>query len=358
VGSKDAPLFVKSFGTLVANMTIDIIPQVTEVLRQIHVNSGDPVEVNQLMYTIDQRQFKANVEKARATLLTNEAQAQVAKDKMRRNLELVKTNLISPQDFETLVAEAEEAEQAVYSARAELELAELDLSYTQIRSPIKGVCGLILVDAGNLVLQGQTLLMTVNQVDPILCNFYLPTKDFPAVQKALRENNNQIGVRIAPADDTTQSVYYDGVVNVMDNQIDPNTGTIHLQGSIPNPDYALWPGQFIYGWIKLKELHDVSIVEQSAIAIGDKGPYAYVVKSDNTVELRELVVGETFKEKIMVMSGLKPGETVVTRGQMNLQPGAKVQVVASNDPSGATTKTELQEDTASKKSSSKPKKSS
>jgi multidrug efflux system membrane fusion protein len=327
------PLYIKSFGVLTSNLTIDIVPQVSEILRRIYINSGQHVEEGALLYEIDQRVFKAEVEKARAQLISSEADLQVSKDKVRRNLELLKSRLISPQDFEILVAQAEEAAQTVNTAKAALEIAELNLSYTVIRAPVKGVCGMINVYAGNYVIAGSTNLITINQLDPILVNFYLPSRDFSRVQKAFVENNGALEVKVAPADAKDPTYYY-GTVSVINNQINQNTGTIQLQGSIPNHDYALWAGEFVYGWIKLRELQNVALVYESAVAIGEKGPYAFVVKSDNTVDMRELNVGETLDEKIVVISGLKPGETVVTRGQMNLKPGTEVQVVASDDPTG------------------------
>lgn len=327
------PLYIKSFGVLTANITIDVVPQVSEILRKININSGQHVEQGELLYVIDQREFKAEVDKARAQLLSNEADLQVSKDKVRRNLELLKSRLISPQDFEILVAQAEESAQAVNTAKAALDIAELNLSYTEIYAPVKGVCGMINVDAGNYVIKGSTNLISINQLDPILVNFYLPSRDFSRIQEAFAKNNGQLNVKVAPADDK-DPIYYEGTVSVIDNQINQKTGTIEVQGSIPNQDYALWAGEFVYGWIKIRDLEDVALVYETAVAIGEKGPYAFVVKSDNTVDMRVLEIGETVDNKIVVLSGLKAGETVVTRGQMNLKPGTEVEVVASDDPSG------------------------
>jgi len=327
------PLYIKSFGVLTANITIDVVPQVSQILRKININSGQHVEQGELLYVIDQREFKAEVDKARAQLISNEAELQVAKDKVRRNLELLKSRLISPQDFEILVAQAEESAQAVNTAKAALDIAELDLSYTEIYAPVKGVCGMINVDAGNYVIAGSTNLISINQLDPVLVNFYLPSRDFSRIQDAFAKNNGQLEVKVAPADDK-DPVYYKGTVGVIDNQINQKTGTIEVQGSIPNQDYALWAGEFVYGWIKIRDLDDVALVYETAVAVGEKGPYAFVVKSDKTVDMRELEIGETVDNKIVVLSGLKAGETVVTRGQMNLKPGTEVEVVASDDPSG------------------------
>lgn len=327
------PLYIKSFGVLTANITIDVVPQVSEILRKININSGQHVDQGELLYAIDQREFKAEVDKARAQLLSNEAELRVAKDKVRRNLELLKSRLISPQDFEILVAQTEESAQAVNTAKAALDIAELNLSYTEIYAPVKGVCGMINVDAGNYVIAGTTHLISINQLDPILVNFYLPSRDFSRIQEAFAKNNGQLNIKVAPADDK-DPIYYEGTVSVIDNQINQKTGTIEVQGSIPNQDYALWEGEFVYGWIKIRDLEDVALVYETAVAIGEKGPYAFVVKSDNTVDMRVLEIGETVDNKIVVLSGLKAGETVVTRGQMNLKPGTEVEVVASDDPSG------------------------
>lgn len=327
------PLYIKSFGVLTANITIDVVPQVSEILRKININSGQHVDQGELLYAIDQREFKAEVDKARAQLLSNEAELRVAKDKVRRNLELLKSRLISPQDFEILVAQKEESAQAVNTAKAALDIAELNLSYTEIYAPVKGVCGMINVDAGNYVIAGTTHLISINQLDPILVNFYLPSRDFSRIQEAFAKNNGQLNIKVAPADDK-DPIYYEGTVSVIDNQINQKTGTIEVQGSIPNQDYALWAREFVYGWIKIRDLEDVALVYETAVAIGEKGPYAFVVKSDNTVDMRVLEIGETVDNKIVVLSGLKAGETVVTRGQMNLKPGTEVEVVASDDPSG------------------------
>ncbi|OYV47341.1 MAG: hypothetical protein B7X06_03140, partial [Verrucomicrobia bacterium 21-51-4] len=194
--AQDIPLVVPAFGTITSNITVNIVPQVSNTLVQVAYTGGHMVKEGQLLYVIDQRSYKAEVDKAQAQLKANMAKAQVARDLAVRNAPLLPEKLISVQDFENLVAQAEEADQAVIAAAADLEIAQINYSYTVITAPFTGVIGNNNVDVGNYVVGGQTTLTTLYQIDPIYVDCFVPSKNFYKLRKAFLQGPVKVSVQV------------------------------------------------------------------------------------------------------------------------------------------------------------------
>jgi len=222
-------------------------------------------------------------------------------------------------------AKADEA--SIASARAALEsdvsavsAAKLNLSYTEIRSPIAGRTGNLLVHAGNLVKANDVPLVVIHQVAPIFVNFAAPERHLSAIRRLSAQR--QLEVRAFPQD--VQDRAATGVLTVIDNTVDTSTGTIKLKGTFDNRDALLWPGQFVTVVLTLDTANGVVTVPSEAVQNGPQGQYVYVVKPDSSAEMRAVKVGMTAGRKLVIDSGLEAGETVVTDGHLRLSPGARV----------------------------------
>ena len=209
--------------------------------------------------------------------------------------------------------------------------AKLDLSYCEIRSPISGRTGNLLVHQGNLIKANDVPLLVVNRIAPVFVSFNAPDKYLDAIRKFSAAR--KLPVEAISHENTHE--HEAGTLSVIDNTVDTQTGTIHLKASFANTRRTLWPGQFVDVVLTLSSGQDVTVIPAEAVQAGQKGQIVYVVKNDKTVEPRPVVVGRTVENKVIVDQGLTAGETVVTDGQMMLFPGAHVAVAAApKAPSG------------------------
>lgn len=326
--AQDVPNCLEAFGTLQPLNEVDIIAQVTGVLETTYVPYGQTVEAGTLLFQIDERPFVANLNKSLANLAAKEAAAVVAIDKVTRTRPLLLQKLISEQDFQTLQAQADQAKQEALGAKADVELAKINLGYTQIRAPFSGLSGLQMMSSGALIEANKTKLLHLNQMDPIEVNFSIPSTHFTELLNATKRSGEQLTLWIASGDDATLASTK-GILSTLDNQIDAHTGTLKLQGLIPNKEAHFYPGQFVTVRLQLNLLKDACIGPQSSVGIGPKGPYVFVVKEDSTVELRLVKTGPIVDQNTQVfLEGVKPGERLVTLGQMRLRNGMPVQMMS------------------------------
>lgn len=325
---QDVPNCLEAFGTLQPLNEIDVIAQVAGVLESAYVPYGQPVEAGALLFQIDERPFVASLQKSMANLAAKEAAAIVALDKVTRTRPLLRQKLISDQEFETLQAQGDQAKQEALAAKADVDLARINLGYTQMRAPFAGLAGLQMVSPGSLIDANKTKLLHLNQMDPIQVNFSVPSTHFTELLAASKASQEPLTVWIASGDDRN-AVPVKGILNALDNQIDTHTGTLKLQGLIPNATGNFWPGQFVSARLQLNLLKNACIGPQAAVGIGPKGPYVFVVKEDSTAELRLIKPGPMIDRSTQVfLEGVKPGERVVTLGQMRLRNGVPLQLTA------------------------------
>jgi len=349
VVQKDVPITLDAIGNVEAFETVSIRSQVTGTVTEVLFHEGDFVKANDHLFTIDQRPFQAQLDQAEANLardqaLIEQAQAQLARDKAQsdyvqltsqRNNELVERGIISKDAAQQSQAQAEanaaalKADEAsVASARAQLtaqqstiENAKLQLAYTVIRAPIGGRTGNLTMKPGNLVSASTTELTTIAEIEPVFVTFSVPASHLPEIKGNARASG--MTVAAMPQDEDAQPAT--GTLAFVDNIVDASTDTIKLKARFENKDRRLWPGEFARVSLNLSTLSNATVVSNEAVQTGQDGVFVFVVKPDSTVEQRTITVGQRINEEVVVSKGLNPGETVVTEGQLRLEPGARVQ---------------------------------
>jgi len=343
---RDLPLYVEIVGAIDGYVNADIRARVKGYLQTQNYKDGGPVTVGQTLFTIEDTDYKAAVSIAKANLARARAAQQRSQVQLERYQGLFRSGMVSRQDVDNAAAGAADNNGQVSAAAAVLEQAELNLSYTQLKSPIAGVAGLALVRIGNLVGQdGPTLLTTVSQIDPIRVNFPLSEVDyvkFPERLKrldgrdlewakrqfALLESKGQTetgdpGMQLVLSDG---SVYpRRGVIVSANRQVDATTGTIQLQALVPNPDGVLRPGE--YGRVRLRRLSEgknVLVIPEKAL-ISVQGNYSVgVVGGDNKVQMRRVEPGPSAQGLRIIDKGISEGEHVVVEGVQKISEGALV----------------------------------
>jgi len=344
VVKQDVSLYAEAVASLDGYVNADIRARVKGFLRTQNYKDGAPVKAGQLLFTIESADYAAAVSSATAALTRAHVAQSHAKIQLDRDVNLSRTGTLSQQDLDTATAALADADGQVQAAQANLEQAQLNLSYTQIHSPIDGVAGIAAVRVGNLVGQdGPTLLTTVSALDPIRVNFplseadytryfdllqHLDTRDLAWARKQFallagaKEDKPGIVV-LALADGSTYP--HRGVVVAVNRQIDPSTGTIQLQALVPNPEGLLRPGG--YGAVKIKRPDAgqgvIAVPEKALIAV--QGTYSLgVVGPENKVQLRRVEVGPSVQGMRIVTKGVSEGEIIVVDGVQKISDGATV----------------------------------
>ncbi len=344
VEQRDVPLQLHAVGNVEAYSTVEIKPQVDGELEQIYFKEGDSVKKGDMLFLLDTRPFEYVYRGSEANTARDTAQMKKAKEDARRYEDLVKRGVVSEQQFEQYSADYQALEAAVRADAAAAEKAKLDIEYCSIRSPIDGRIGEILVHTGNTVEKRKTILAVVNQTKPVNVNFSLPEqylsdiKNYLASEGGLKvyaeipegkSSSPVSALKQEPASDTgshAESRAVEGDLNFINNEVNEATGTIMLKGVFRNEDEALWPGKFVNVSLTLTTQKNAILVPAKAVQTGRDGTYVFVVASDSTVESRPVVEGVKSGQDVVILEGLKPGERVVTEGQLRLAPGVKVTI--------------------------------
>ncbi|MDP8237334.1 MAG: efflux RND transporter periplasmic adaptor subunit [Candidatus Erginobacter occultus] len=322
--TSDVPVYLENFGNLFSPNDVDIVSQVAGKIAAVHFSEGDEVKEGDLLFSIDPREYQAALDRARAALAGAEADLKLKRQTVERNRSLLAKNLISQQEFDTLQTEVEAAAAQVKLDRAAVEQAEIDFGYCSITAPVDGMTGKRLVDPGNVVVANTgAVLVNIKSVDPLYLDFSLPENDLPQVRKWMAQGG--LAVKVSPTGDPGGP--YPGDLELIDNTVDDSTGTIALRASIPNAEKKLWPGQYATVQLVLYTAKDAILVPVAAVQLGQKGMYLFVIKDDNTADLRDdIEVGLGEGDNLVITKGVKAGERVVITGQLGLSPGAKVQI--------------------------------
>jgi multidrug efflux system membrane fusion protein len=348
---ESVPTELRVVGTVEASAIVQIKSEVSGQLLRVGFTEGQNVAKGDLLFEIDPRpyqealrQAEANVARDRAqigqmeaNLARDAAQARFNQSDAERYAELAKAGVVSRSQSDQaktgadVSRESARATQAgIVSAKAALDgdlsavgAAKLNLDYCQIRSPLSGRTGNLLVHAGNLVKANDVPLVVIHQVSPIFVNFNVPEQHLAAVRRL--NANHPLAVHVFSQDDATRSSA--GTLAVIDNTVDTATGTIHLKATFDNRDAALWPGQFVTSVLTLDTIQGATVVPAEAVQAGQQGQFIYVVGSDSKVAIRLVTPGRAFGRKMVIEKGIAPGDTVVTDGQLRLFPGAQVQLV-------------------------------
>ena len=307
VVAKDVPLYLDEIGTCAAYETVLVQAQVNGVIITRNFQDGSDVKKGDLLFTIDPRPFQAALDQAKA-------QAELDQVTLKRQEDLRNRKVISQQDYDTAVANAQKSQAAT-------EAAQVNLDWCDIKSPINGRVGLRNVDVGNLVGPSTAPLVTIQGLDPIYTDFTVAENDLPLVRKYLGGSNVKVQTYLADGSITPRT----GDLYFIDNAVQPGSGTVRVRGVTPNPDRALWPSEFVRVRFILDMLKNATLVPSQAVQVSQSGPFVFVVKPDNTVDLRPVKPGQRQEGDLTVIeSGVKPDETVVVTGQLALAPGAKV----------------------------------
>ena len=334
VEQKDVEVYGDYVGRIRAQQFVEVRARVEGYLEQMTFEEGSNVKRNQVLFVINQDQYRAKADKVRAQLKKDEAQAKKAKRDLERIRPLYEQNAASKLDLDNAVAAYETAEASVNMSIADLDQAELELGYTIVRSPIAGQISERLVDLGTLVgNSGKSLLATVVKSDTVMVDFSMTALDY----LKSKERNVLLGQQ-----DSTRTwqqtvtvtlpdnrIYeHKGVVDFAAPQVNPKTGTFQVRAELANPDHDLLPGQFTKVKLLLDVRKDAMVIPQKALIIEEGAAYVFVIRQDSTAEKRFIELGPEFNNQIVVERGLAANEQVVSEGHHKLTPGAQVRISA------------------------------
>jgi multidrug efflux system membrane fusion protein len=323
VAEKPIPLELNVIGSVEAFSTVAVRAQITGALTSVNFKEGDDVRKGQALFTLDRRPLEAALEQARANLQRDTAQAANAKAQAQRYQDLAARGIATKEQVDTTTTAAAALEATLGADRAAVENATVQLQYATIAAPISGRTGALMVNEGNLVRGNDaTPLVVINQVTPIYVSFGIPEARLPELKRYMAQGSVRVEA-LAPTDTGAPSV---GRITFVDNTVDPTTGTIRIKGTFPNETRHLWPGQFVNVSVTLMTDPRAVVVPTAAVQTGQQGQYVFVVKPDQTVELRTITVARTMANETVIQQGLKAGETVVTDGQLRLTPGSRISV--------------------------------
>jgi multidrug efflux system membrane fusion protein len=349
--SENIPVEIRIVGTVEPSSRVEIKSMVAGEITKVGFTEGQDVQQGDLLVEVDPRpyqqalrQAEAAVERDRAQLRQSEAalqkdivQSKNADIDAQRYDALLKGKLVSEQQRLQYTSTADAAREAlaadgaaIDTARATLTVdqvaidkAKLDLSYCQIRAPISGRAGNLLVHAGNLIKANDVPLVVINRVTPVFVSFNAPERYLDEIRRL--SAIQRLPVHAIPHEKSVDKVQ--GTLTVVDNTVDAQTGTIHLKATFDNAQRLLWPGQFVDVVLQLGSTQNATVIPAQAVQAGQKGQFVYVVKKDETVEARVVSIARTIEDRVLIDKGVNPGETVVTDGQMMLFPGAHVKAV-------------------------------
>jgi multidrug efflux system membrane fusion protein len=333
VMARDVPLNLTGIGTIQAYNTVTIHARVDGELTNVAFHEGSDVKKGDVLAQIDPRPYQAALDNALATLAKDQATLNNAKRDLARYQDTAGKGYSSRQQLDTQGMTVEGTAAQIQADQATIENAQVQLGYTTIVSPLDGVTGIRLIDQGNIVhASDATGLVVVTQLQPISAIFTLPQSELPQVTAARAKGT----LSVAALDGDGVTELDRGTLALVDNQIDPTTGTIKLKASFPNDRRTLWPGQFVNVRLQIGAVHDGLTVASRVIQRGPKGFFAFVIKPDNTVEMRPVETGQDDRGQILVTKGLNAGERVVVDGQLRLQPGTLVQATEDKTASAGT----------------------
>ena len=321
VKESDFDVYLTGLGNVQAYNTVSLKTRIDGQIMQVNFREGQEVKAGDLLILIDPRPYEVALAQAQATLQKDEAQLANAKAQYERNKVLYEQGVIAKQDLDTLQASFGTYEGTIAADKAAIDNAKLNLTYCRIVSPINGRVGLRQVDPGNYVTAaGNTPMVTITQLHPIAVVFTLPEDQLQDVARQMKAGSLEVDAY--SRDDQTKLAT--GRLETINNQIDQTTGTVQLKAIFDNPDNTLWPNQFVNAHLLLKKLRDAITAPASALQRGPDGNFVYLVDGQNQAQMQQVKVDLTQGTTIVVGSGLKAGDRVVTDGQEKLQAGMKV----------------------------------
>jgi membrane fusion protein, multidrug efflux system len=323
VMTRSMPVEISTIGNVQPIASVAVKPRIDGQIVKVAVKDGQDVKTGDVLFLLDSRQAQAALEQALATLQRDHAQLDNARRELARLTPLGKKDFASKQQLDTAQTGVDAAEATVKADQAAVENAQVQLSYTTIRAPIDGRLGTIAFKLGNIVRTGDSSpLVTLNQLHPIYVAFSVAERYLAELQRAMAAGPLPVTATIPGR----QGAAAQGQVSYLENMIDSESGTLSVKATFANQDETLWPGQFVNVVVQLRLEPDALVVPSQAVQQGQSGGYVYVIKPDDTVELRPVTIDRTIGGDTVIASGVAAGERVVTDGQMRLIPGARVEV--------------------------------
>ena len=318
---QDVPVVIEINGSVVSLNTVDVRTQVSNMVQKVHVKEGQFVRAGEPLFSLDDRADRANLEKAQAQQLRDQALLTSLERQSATSQELLAQNFISKSAADSNLSQVLAQRAAIAADAAAVRYSQVALSYDSIRAPISGRIGAIAVSAGSMA-QPATPMLTVTQLDPIAVSFPVPEGRLQDLLAAAR-NRSAVTASVAGS-----PVPLQGILSFVDNTVDPQVGTVKAKAQFGNASQLLWPGQYVKTRITVRTLKDAILVPQAAVITSANGKIVYVVAQDDTVQQRKIEIEYPFGDQA-ALRGLLPGERVVVEGKQNLRPGSRVRVEKS-----------------------------
>ncbi|WP_348695196.1 efflux RND transporter periplasmic adaptor subunit [Duganella fentianensis] len=325
---QDVPVVLQANGTVTPISTVDLHAQITSTIARVHIKEGQFVKAGELMFTLDDRAARANVDKAQAQVVRDQAALADVERQYKRAQELFAQKFVAQSALDTLKSQVDSARALLNADMAAARSTSVDASYNSIRAPMAGRVGAINVYPGSLV-QVATSLTTITQLDPITVAFTLPESALATLLQAQRDGS--VAVK-ATTGDGAQEVA--GALSFIDNTVDPVAGVIRVKAQFGNKDTRLWPGQYVNTRLVAQVLKDVMVIPQNAIISNTRGTFVYTVDEEQKAKVVNIKRLYAFGESAAV-SGLDGSEKIIVDGKQNLRPGGKVRIAAAGGANGA-----------------------
>jgi multidrug efflux system membrane fusion protein len=329
---KPMPVLIEAVGTVEPEHSVQVRAQVSGVLQSVMFKEGDSVKAGQLLFQIDPRTFQAQYNQARAAMARDKAQLENARAQQERLEPLLKREFITRQEYDVAVTSAKSLEATVQADQAAAEQARIQLEYAQIRAPIAGRTGTLAVKAGNLVTaaSGGVPLVTINSMDPILVAFSIPERQL----EEIRRYQNESDMRIEILPDRAGPPAVEGKLVFIDNTVTQQTGTVLLKTRVGNVKETIWPGQFVNVRIVLTVEPQAVVVPEVAVQPGQDGSFVYLIDEESKVRVQPVKVSRQIGTEVVIASGVKANDQVITEIPQALTPGGTVRI-AGTDGVGA-----------------------
>lgn len=329
----NVPVYLTSPGTVIPNASVTVTSRVDGELEKVYFTEGQQVTAGQLLAQIDDRSYQASLAQYEGALQQNKALLTSAQLTLARYRKLYAEDSLAKQDLESQMATVGQYSGAVKEDQAQINSAKVNISYSRITAPVSGRVGLRLVDPGNVVSASSTSLVTITQMQPAAVTFSVPQSNIPMLIKKLHHGQ---AMPATAFDQDGKTILAQGEVRFISNEIDTSTGSVEMKAMFPNSDEALYANQFVNLRLETETLNQATVIPAQALQLSSDGSFVFVINADNTVTRRSVSAGPMYgSDQQVILSGVKPGDKVVTEGIDRLTTGAKVSVVSANETEAA-----------------------